>query len=51
MARDAILRGDCDVAFAGGTDALCRLTYAGFNALGALDADPCRPFDVSLDAA
>ena len=51
MARDAILRGDCDVAFAGGTNALSRLTYAGFNALGVLDADPCRPFDVSPDAA
>jgi len=47
MARDAILRGDCDVALAGGTDALCRLTYSGFNALGALDGDPCRPFDES----
>jgi 3-oxoacyl-[acyl-carrier-protein] synthase II len=47
MARDAIRRGDCDVALAGGTDALCRLTYAGFNALGALDGDPCRPFDAS----
>lgn len=45
MAADAIRRGECDVALAGGTDALCRLTYSGFNALGALDADPCRPFD------
>ncbi len=47
MAADAIRRGDCDLAFAGGTDALCRLTYSGFNALGALDGEPCRPFDAS----
>jgi 3-oxoacyl-[acyl-carrier-protein] synthase II len=47
MAADAIRRGACDVALAGGTDALCRLTYSGFNALGALDGDPCRPFDAS----
>ena len=30
---------------AGGTDSLCRLTYSGFNALGAIDPNPCRPFD------
>jgi 3-oxoacyl-[acyl-carrier-protein] synthase II len=30
---------------AGGADALCRLTYTGFNCLGALDPQPCRPFD------
>ncbi len=47
LAADAIRRGDCDVAIAGGTDALCRLTYTGFNALGALDGAPCRPFDAS----
>ncbi len=29
----------------GGTDALCRLTFAGFNALGATDPAGCRPFD------
>jgi 3-oxoacyl-[acyl-carrier-protein] synthase II len=32
---------------AGGADALCRMTFAGFNALGAMDAQPCRPFDVA----
>lgn len=32
---------------AGGADGLCRMTFAGFNALGALDPAPCRPFDVS----
>ncbi len=30
---------------AGGADGLCRLTYAGFGALSAMDAGPCRPFD------
>jgi len=30
---------------AGGADGLCRLTYTGFGALGALDPGPCRPFD------
>jgi len=45
MASDLLRRGRCDVAIAGGTDALCRLTFSGFNALGAIDAAPCRPFD------
>ncbi|MBV9947276.1 MAG: beta-ketoacyl-[acyl-carrier-protein] synthase family protein, partial [Myxococcales bacterium] len=36
--------GEVDVVVAGGTDGLCRLTWSGFNALGALDAEPCRPF-------
>jgi 3-oxoacyl-[acyl-carrier-protein] synthase II len=35
-----------DVVLAGGTDALCRLTFTGFNALGAIDPAPARPFDV-----
>ena len=33
-----------DVAIAGGADALCVLTYSGFNALRSLDPEPCRPF-------
>jgi 3-oxoacyl-[acyl-carrier-protein] synthase II len=37
--------GDVDCALAGGTDALCRLTVTGFNALGAMDVVACRPFD------
>jgi 3-oxoacyl-[acyl-carrier-protein] synthase II len=31
----------------GGGDALCRMTYAGFNSLRLVDPDPCRPFDAS----
>ncbi|UQA55352.1 beta-ketoacyl-[acyl-carrier-protein] synthase family protein [Polyangium aurulentum] len=30
---------------AGGADGLCRLTFAGFGALSAMDPSPCRPFD------
>ena len=43
-AIDALHERDVDVALAGGSDALCQLTYAGFNALRAVDADRCRPF-------
>jgi 3-oxoacyl-[acyl-carrier-protein] synthase-1 len=32
------------VALAGGSDALAPITLAGFNALQALDGQPCRPF-------
>lgn len=37
--------GRADHVVAGGADALCRLTLTGFNALGATDTGPCRPFD------
>ena len=40
-----LLAGEVDAVVAGGADGLCRLTFAGFNALGALDPEPCRPFD------
>src|SRR5262249_34257977 len=40
-----VARGEAPVAIAVGVDALCRLTYTGFDALQALDAEPCRPFD------
>lgn len=43
-ALHALRRGDVDVAFAGGSDALCQLTYAGFNALRSVDEGPSRPF-------
>ena len=45
LAADTIRRGRARVAVAVGTDGLCRLTYAGFDALQALDPQPCRPFD------
>lgn len=40
-----LLAGEVDAVVAGGTDGLCRLTVSGFNALGAIDPEPCRPFD------
>ena len=43
-AADAIRRGQIDVALAGASDVLCRLTFSGFNALRLVDTEPCRPF-------
>jgi 3-oxoacyl-[acyl-carrier-protein] synthase II len=45
VAAGWLLAGDVDAVVAGGTDGLCRLTVSGFNALGAIDPEPCRPFD------
>ncbi len=45
MAADLIQDGRADAVLAGGTDAHCKMTYAGFNALQALSPDVCRPFD------
>lgn len=44
MAADYLRAGHADVALAGGSDALCRLTYSGFNVLQAVDPEPCSPF-------
>jgi 3-oxoacyl-[acyl-carrier-protein] synthase II len=44
QAADAIRLGRLDAAIAGGTDALARLTFSGFNALKLMDSAPCRPF-------
>ena len=44
MAADFLRAGHADVAIAGGSDALCRLTYSGFNVLQAVDPEPCSPF-------
>ena len=40
----ALRAGEIDMALAGGSDSLCRLTYAGFNSLRAVDPKACRPF-------
>jgi 3-oxoacyl-(acyl-carrier-protein) synthase len=45
LAADYIRRGDADVMLTGGSDAMCELTYSGFNSLRAVDQEPCRPFD------
>src|SRR5438128_1151740 len=44
MAADYLRARHADAAIAGGTDALCRLTYSGFNVLQAVDGEPCAPF-------
>ena len=46
-ALEGIRSGRIDVALAGGTDALSRLTFTGFNLLRLMDPEPCRPFDRS----
>jgi 3-oxoacyl-[acyl-carrier-protein] synthase II len=45
LAASWLLLGEVDAVVAGGSDGLCRLTLSGFNALTALDPEPCRPFD------
>lgn len=45
MAADYLRARHADVALAGGSDSLCRVTYSGFNVLQAVDAAPCSPFD------
>lgn len=47
MASDYLRAHHADVAIAGGSDALCRLTYSGFNVLQAVDPEPCSPFDAT----
>jgi 3-oxoacyl-[acyl-carrier-protein] synthase II len=43
-ALDALRSGEVALALAGGSDSLCQLTYAGFNALRSVDEAPSRPF-------
>ena len=45
LAADWLRAGRARAVLCGGADALCRMTYSGFNALQALDRSPCRPFD------
>lgn len=47
LAMAWLLDDDLDAVLCGGADALCRLTLSGFNALSAIDPEPCRPFDRS----
>jgi len=44
-ALDLIRQGDAQMMICGGTEPLCRITYAAFNALQAVDPDYCKPFD------
>ncbi len=45
LGLDLIRAGEARVVLAGGADALCRLTLAGFNSLGVVTGDRPRPFD------
>jgi 3-oxoacyl-[acyl-carrier-protein] synthase II len=47
MAADLLRSGHVQAAVAGGSDALCRLTYSGFNVLQAVDSAPCTPFSAA----
>jgi 3-oxoacyl-[acyl-carrier-protein] synthase II len=47
VAADLIRSGQAVAALAGGSDALCRLTYSGFNVLQAVDPERCTPFGAS----
>ncbi|MGN6371240.1 MAG: beta-ketoacyl-[acyl-carrier-protein] synthase family protein [Phycisphaerae bacterium] len=46
-ACDAIALGECDLAIAGGSEALCRVVLSGFNSLKVVSPDGCRPFDLN----
>ena len=48
-ARRMIEAGFIDVAIVGGVDTLCLTTLYGFNSLGLLSQQACRPFDVNRD--
>jgi len=47
FAADLIRDGETRGMIAGGGDALCAMTYAGFNSLRLVDPRPCRPFDAA----
>jgi len=48
-AFELVRSGRAERALAGGYDALCQLTFAGFDSLQALSTQPCRPFDANRD--
>jgi 3-oxoacyl-[acyl-carrier-protein] synthase II len=45
LAAQLVREGEAEVALAGGSDTLCRLTFAGFNSLRVVDPEPAKPFD------
>ena len=48
-ARRMMAAGLIDAAVVGGVDSLCLTTLYGFNSLGLISSQPCRPFDVARD--
>ncbi len=47
MAADLISAGICDVILTGGIDPISKFSFAGFTALGAIDAEQCTPYSTS----
>ena len=45
LAAELVCDGEVPIALTGGSDALCRLTFAGVNSLHAVDPEPAKPFD------
>ena len=48
-AWEMVREGRAENVLTGGYDALCQLTFAGFDSLQALSPSPCRPFDARRD--
>jgi 3-oxoacyl-[acyl-carrier-protein] synthase II len=49
QAWEMLQAGRAEKVLTGGYDALCQLTFAGFDSLQALSPTPCRPFDARRD--
>ena len=49
VAADLIRHGRSDIALAGGVEVLSRMVLSGFEALRAVSASACRPFDAERD--
>lgn len=45
IALELLRRGEATTVLAGGVDALCRMTYHGFNMLKLIDPEGAKPFD------
>jgi 3-oxoacyl-[acyl-carrier-protein] synthase II len=48
-AWEMVRKGRAETVLTGGYDALCHLTFAGFDSLQVLSSTPCRPFDAARD--
>lgn len=46
-AWELLRNGGAEKVLTGGYDALCQMTFAGFDSLQALSPTPCRPFDAA----
>ena len=46
-ALDLLREGQTDIAICGGSDSVCRKTYAGFSRLGTIAPEKCQPFDAN----